>query len=273
MLEGIDVSRWQGSTPSLAGLSFLIAKATEGTWPDPMFAKHIANARAAGLVVGAYHFARDDVALPDQVDAFLAATADVPWLAFDVEGRHAWSLAALRQAVKRVHDAGRQVGVYMSDSAYLEAGQDWRWVARWSPTAPTRHWDLWQYRGSPADLDRFDGTLDELRELAGQEAQMVPLPITDQTPKLITVSDPATFYRQDGSVESEGHHLGATIFTSPYQASKGTSTFRAIYAGPAPVRLILVKPATISPVPADCSAQVASAITADRASARIVYPG
>ena len=55
-LNGIDVSRWQGTTPSLAGLAFLFAKASQGTTKDPMYDTHIANARKAGLVVGAYCF-------------------------------------------------------------------------------------------------------------------------------------------------------------------------------------------------------------------------
>lgn len=110
MLEGVDVSHWQGDTPNLTGRSFLIAKATEGTSRDPMFTTHIANARRAGLVVGAYHFARDDVELAAQVSAFLAAAGDVSWLAFDVEGRHAWSRDQTAAAINLVHQAGQRVG-------------------------------------------------------------------------------------------------------------------------------------------------------------------
>jgi lysozyme len=42
-----------------AGYRFVILKATEGSsYVDPMFAANRARARAAGMVVGAYHFAR-----------------------------------------------------------------------------------------------------------------------------------------------------------------------------------------------------------------------
>lgn len=170
MLEGIDVSHWQTKTPSLDGLSFLIAKATEGTTRDPLYSTHIRNARAAGLVVGAYHFSRDDVQVAAQVNAFLAAVAGVRWLAFDVEGAHAWSLFQTRQAITQVHDEGLEVGLYMSESTFMDAGQDWSWVANWSHP-PRRPWDVWQHRGSPLDLDRFAGSLDELRTLAHQQPE------------------------------------------------------------------------------------------------------
>lgn len=99
------------------------------------------------------------------------------------------------------------------------------------------------------------------------EEPMGQLPITDQTPMLVTLQQPAAFYNLDGSVQSTGHKVGG-VFTSPYQASNGTSHFRAIYAGPDPVRLVLIKPATTGPVPApvpppaDCKTEVALAVKA-----------
>lgn len=100
-----------------------------------------------------------------------------------------------------------------------------------------------------------------------EDPEMIPLPITDQTPKLVTFLQPATFYNLDGTVQSEGHKIPGT-FTSPYQASNGTNHFRAIYAGPDPVRLVLIKPATQAPMPEpDCKDEIA----ADRTKAHIVY--
>ena len=77
MLEGIDVSHWQTHTPSLAGLSFAFAKASEGTTQDAMYATHMANFVAAGIVPGAYMFARDDVSRPNGPRTGVAGTH--PW--------------------------------------------------------------------------------------------------------------------------------------------------------------------------------------------------
>lgn len=67
-LEGIDVANWQGEIdwPAVAGVAFAWCKATEGyTFNDPFFAANVAGARAAGIPVGGYHFARFDQASAD----------------------------------------------------------------------------------------------------------------------------------------------------------------------------------------------------------------
>jgi GH25 family lysozyme M1 (1,4-beta-N-acetylmuramidase) len=63
---GIDVSHWQGNItwPSVAaaGISFAWAKATEGTdYQDPYFIGNQNNGKAAGVLMGAYHYARYDL--------------------------------------------------------------------------------------------------------------------------------------------------------------------------------------------------------------------
>jgi len=171
--EGIDVSKYQATTPSLAGLSFLFAKATEGTTRDPRYAMHVANARKAGLVVGAYHFNYGPGPIAAQVAAFLAAAGDVDLYAVDVEGGNAFSHAQTGAFIKGVQAAGKQCGLYHSESGFFDAGQDWNWVANWNHV-PAVHWTFWQYRGSPLDLDRFNGSPDELRAFtAPMEAPMV----------------------------------------------------------------------------------------------------
>jgi lysozyme len=59
-LPGIDVSKWQGtidwSKVAGAGIRFAIARATKGrTYIDPTFQANVNEARANGIVVGAYH--------------------------------------------------------------------------------------------------------------------------------------------------------------------------------------------------------------------------
>lgn len=60
---GIDVAKWQGKVNWNAvresGYSFAFVKASEGVgYEDPTFKRNWNEARAAGLLVGAYHFAR-----------------------------------------------------------------------------------------------------------------------------------------------------------------------------------------------------------------------
>src|SRR6478735_11057373 len=90
-ITGVDVSSWQHPTSSAAdinwaqvagaGHDFAIIKATESTtYKNPFYAADIANARAAGLVVGAYHFARPALPLSTaqaQARYFVATTGSM----------------------------------------------------------------------------------------------------------------------------------------------------------------------------------------------------
>ena len=199
-LEGIDVSRWQSSTPNLTGLSFLFARATYGAVHDPLYQTHIANARKAGCLVGAYHFGVGDVPVPDQVSAFLAAAGSVDFYVLDLEsnGRHASMTNAQATAfIAAVKAKGRKIGLYHSASGYPSLGQDYRWVASWTMTPPARPWAFWQYRGSPLDLDRFAGTLNDLRTLAGK-----PIPpleaVIDKRTELYAYRAPGHFLPYGG---------------------------------------------------------------------------
>ena len=163
--KGVDVSHWQSTSDwSVTGLTFVIVKASEGTTPDAMFSKHVAKARAAGLVVGAYAFNRNDVDMASQVAAFAKYSAGADIFAIDVEGTHAFSQAQTRDFMNKFRAlTGEKIGLYHSASGFFDAGQDWDWVAHWGVTAPSRPWDVHQYRGSPLDLDQFNGTATEMR--------------------------------------------------------------------------------------------------------------
>lgn len=74
-IQGIDVSHWQDGIDfdqvEREGYIFAIAKATDGTGdPDPGFGRHLQAIRDAGLVAGAYHFARpSSVGTPADAEA------------------------------------------------------------------------------------------------------------------------------------------------------------------------------------------------------------
>lgn len=174
MLQGIDISHWQETTPGLGGVDFLIARATYGTAPDDRYRRHVANARARDLVVGAYHFGRrGDVA--GQVEAYVKAAGDVDLYVLDLEADGddpPMTKAEARDWIVRARTAldGRPIGLYHSTSGYPPdaLGADWRWVADYRRIQkPPIKFDIWQWQGSPLDRDHFRGTRAELLELGG----------------------------------------------------------------------------------------------------------
>lgn len=151
-----------------------MVKASEGLTADSMYVRHVAKAKAASLLVGAYCFARNDVGLDDQAAFFASHSPGATFLAVDVEGAHATSLEQTQYLIERIrlHDAlNRKILLYMSESGfYRDAGQDDNWIANWSGT-PHLPYLLWQYRGSPLDLDRYEGTLAQLK------LELAPIPV------------------------------------------------------------------------------------------------
>jgi len=164
--RGVDVSHWQNlSDWSPDGLTFVMAKASEGTTADPMYAKHVAKARAAGLIVGAYAFSRADVDMAAQVATLAKSAPDADLYAIDVEGIHGFTQSQTAEFIRRFQRlTSKKIGLYHSESGYFDGGQDWDWIAHWGVPEPERStWELHQYRGSPLDLDQYNGTADEMK--------------------------------------------------------------------------------------------------------------
>src|SRR5258708_3344786 len=64
--KGVDVSHYDGTIDWVAahgaGIDYAFMKATESTgFVDPTFAANFKNAKAAGVIPGAYHFFRGNV--------------------------------------------------------------------------------------------------------------------------------------------------------------------------------------------------------------------
>lgn len=222
-IEGIDISHWQGDIdwPQVgdAGKAFAFMKASEGTtFVDPTYGLNRARARAAGLKVGAYHFAQPGATLGDataEADHFLA-TADIshgdlpPVL--DLERVNGLTPTALqdwaKEFLERIHDrTGVRGAIYTSPNFWKNyvGGSDWfamngyrvLWVADWranpSPEVPASDWagfgwTFWQYTSDGTvpgivgrvDLDRFDG--EDLSSVAIELAGVgdpPPPPFTD----------------------------------------------------------------------------------------------
>jgi GH25 family lysozyme M1 (1,4-beta-N-acetylmuramidase) len=197
---GIDVSHWQGTINwaqvAGAGKQFVFLKATEGSaYADPTYSGNRSGARAAGIKVGAYHFARPDSTPGD-------AVAEAQWFlskavfasddlrpVLDIEVNGGLSVSALQQWVRDWLDevyrlTGRRATVYTSPSFWSGsmgntqsialAGYTTLWIAHWnvsSPTVPAGNWagfgwSFWQYSSTGSvsgisgnvDLDRANGT-------------------------------------------------------------------------------------------------------------------
>ena len=173
LTPGIDISVWQKVTPSLEGLGFVFCRAGYAdSTVDGRYAYHAANVRSAGLVLGAYWFWYDGQDNAQAVKTLLRVAGDADLLVLDLEGRNATTASGRAQArdfINRVHAAGRTIGLYHSLSGFPDCGQDWNWVAYWSAQRPPIPWTFWQYRGSPLDLDYFDGSRSDLLRFVGLE--------------------------------------------------------------------------------------------------------
>jgi GH25 family lysozyme M1 (1,4-beta-N-acetylmuramidase) len=198
-IEGIDVSGWQGTIDfakvKAAGKSFVIAKATEGdSFTDSTWATNKANARAAGLALTGYHFARPDlnpgttggVAEADWFVSQLGLQAGMLIPALDIETAgtntvaqmQAWVGAWLDEVYAKtrvrpmIYTSPSFWSTYLGNTTmFADEGYTILWVAHWfvaSPTVPANNWGghgwtFWQYDDCGSvpgisgcvDLDRY----------------------------------------------------------------------------------------------------------------------
>jgi hypothetical protein len=288
VLPGIDVSHYQLETPPLDGLAFLIARAAWGDQADNLYGQHIAAARRAGLLTGAYLFLRpgDVVDVRDQVAAFLEAAGAVDGYAVDWErdatvGRRASSAEAAR-ALELVQTEGLRVGLYASSSTYATLGQDWRWVADYRPLdEPPIPWDVWQWAsfagGVHLDRNWFRGTRDELAQL--WRATMIPAQI-EQTTEIsgvtIDVNAGVDWYDLDNRTRlGPGVEVPLLGRPSPYGVLPipgGPGARRAIFVTLNGLRrVVLVTPAAVHPPVVSCDDVVQRELdlAADRAAVAV----
>jgi lysozyme len=179
--QGQDRSSYQPVVP-WTGLSFGIAKATEGTAiTDPSFAR---NWRAlSGSMRGAYHFLHPDENGVTQAQHFMSAVkpqglvaGDMLWCDSELPAGNAdaVTLAFLREAAS-LAPTGVIVGTYTNHNVGQSLKQTaatfpdlwFAWPSRTAPPqglyAPFKGWRIWQYgigalSGGTVDLDAYNGT-------------------------------------------------------------------------------------------------------------------
>ncbi|MGZ5543237.1 MAG: glycoside hydrolase family 25 protein [Limisphaerales bacterium] len=116
-LLGVDVSNYQGSINWSSvygdGVRFAVAKATESTgFTDAYFAGNMNNGKAAGLQMGAYHFAHPESTCPS------------------AQANHFWSVAGSKitadgKSVYPTLDLEVFSGVACSEGTYTAWSNDW----------------------------------------------------------------------------------------------------------------------------------------------------
>lgn len=200
LVKGIDVSNWQPEVDfhrvKNAGFEFAFLKATEGgTFRDKSFEKHVANARAARVLTGAYHFFRFGVSAELQASNLLTTVAgvggvDLP-LVLDLEwadGRRKLSEADCQLALDFLAILERELVelpiIYTANGFFGGAPKPERfqkyplWVANYKTKAPSvpapwANWKFWQFADDGAvpgagniDVNYFNGTLAQLQSWA-----------------------------------------------------------------------------------------------------------
>jgi GH25 family lysozyme M1 (1,4-beta-N-acetylmuramidase) len=206
MLPGIDVSKWQGQidwTKAAVGRAFSFVRRSDGLYLDPLYESNAEGAKAAGLLVGPYHFFRAGVDPLKQADTLASAfeAGDISPV-LDVETLNAQASQALFDAlhvtVTEVYGkAGRYPILYTSPGFWdslpeseLDGVFD-LWVADWTiagaPKLPRgwTEWRFWQRTNRlqvPGihgydDGDVWNGTLQDLRVYAATGSMpAVPAP-------------------------------------------------------------------------------------------------
>ncbi|GAB3859518.1 hypothetical protein GCM10028822_36190 [Hymenobacter terrigena] len=193
-VHGIDVSSYQGHIdwPEVARnrVRFAFIKASEGaTLRDPRFARNWREARAAGVLCGAYHYFLPNRDGKVQADLFAQtvplAPGDLPPV-LDVEAANFHDVAVLRREVARwlrlieAHYGVRPI-LYSNHSFYKRhlAGHfdDYPlWLAHYEvehPTLPRSKWIIWQHSDEAyvpgirgvVDFNVFQGNFESLQAL------------------------------------------------------------------------------------------------------------
>lgn len=207
---GTDVSVWQDNNSTAqqvnftkmkaAGASFVFIKASQGTWLDQDLIYNWSNAKAAGLLRGAYHYMTYDVSPITQAEYMWSVIkgdiGELP-LVVDFENRvdgltRSKASGALKAFIDRLQQlSGKIPMIYTSPGYWQEFGTSdawWAkyplWLAHYTATEPTiplpwRFWYFWQYTSHGdgpkygteslnVDMDYFYGDLETLYALAGQ---------------------------------------------------------------------------------------------------------
>jgi GH25 family lysozyme M1 (1,4-beta-N-acetylmuramidase) len=210
-VRGIDVSKWQGSInwPAVAkdNVRFAIARVSDGTgYIDGEFAANWKGIKANGIIRGAYQYfepGQDATAqaklFVDKINAAGGLDPEDLGGVIDVETMGGQSSATALKKVKEwiayveSHTGKRPIiytGSYFWDDHGLDASLASYplWTAHYTSAAcplvpnPWKRWYFWQYSSTGSvsgisgntDMDRFDGTLADLKDFVHKNNLVQP---------------------------------------------------------------------------------------------------
>ncbi|MFI0894901.1 glycoside hydrolase family 25 protein [Streptomyces sp. NPDC020983] len=192
-VTGVDVAKYQPTNYSTTGLDFVVVKATEGTgYVNPRHDDQVEHARAHGLIVGHYHFARPG-SVSGQADYFLTHAQPRPgdFLAFDWEDaavsgadKDAWLRYVLGKApgLRTILYCNRDFWLHRDHTSYCADGL---WIA--DPSAPkgqprVEHPWLFHQYSETGGIDHNLGNFTDRAALRAWAAKTTPTPATKPTP-------------------------------------------------------------------------------------------
>lgn len=198
-LHGTDQSKWQPN--QITEGDFILCKATEGCgYVDPTCdAKYQMN-KAAGKLLGVYHYARPDLGNSAEAEAEFFVNNIKGYikeaiLVLDWEGANKWDTGWAKRWLDKVKELTKGIKpvIYMSSSVTFDydwsavvAGDYGLWVADYRNNDGTNHgcpkvgyWGviaMHQYTSNPIDKDEFFGDANAWRAYAGATSGSTPAP-------------------------------------------------------------------------------------------------
>lgn len=204
-LHGTDQSKWQPN--QITEGDFILCKATEGAgYVDPTCdAKYQMN-KAAGKLLGVYHYARPDLGNSAEAEAEyfvnnIKGYIGEAILVLDWESANKWDVAWAKRWLDKVKElTGIKPIIYMSSSvtfAYdwssVVAGDYGLWVANYGNNDGSNHgcpavgyWGIvamHQYTSNPIDKDEFFGDANTWKAYAGNKSGGAPAPAPAPAPQ------------------------------------------------------------------------------------------
>lgn len=242
--QGIDVSHWQGNIDwnkvKAAGKQYAFIKATEGTRnKDVRFIANIKGAKAAGLLVGAYHFLNaTSTSIAQQEAAHFvqrlqeiggAKALDFPPV-LDYENNPGGLSKSLINAIAKafLEEVERlttiQPMIYTGNAfaAHFDTSLSKYslWIARYSNTripddcTAWKSWDFWQYSdsgyvngiGGNVDLNIYKGTLAQLISTYRHKQDHEPVEEGEQP---MTAEEKKAFQALEATVKAQADRIAA----------------------------------------------------------------